>query len=86
MGRLAREDCWVNRKDVVWACLAFGSCAWMYSYYPESRMVRARLKVGGDIWRHISDPRCIFDGRIRPAWWWAVKWEVMRIFNRRRIR
>lgn len=86
MGRLAREDCGVNRRGVVWVFLGFGPWSWVYSYCPETCMVRARMDGALDIWRTIADLRCIVDSRIRPAWWRAVKWEVMRIFNRRRIR
>ena len=76
----------MNRGGVGWVWLGFGSWSWMYSYCPETRMVRARLEGVWDIWHPISDLRCIVDSRIRPAWWRAVKWEVGRIFNRRRIR
>ena len=76
----------MNRGGVVWVWLGFGPWSWMYSYCPETRMVRARLEGVWDIWHPISDLRCIVDSRIRPAWWRAVKWEVGRIFNRRRIR
>lgn len=86
MGGLAGTDSGVNRRGVVWVFLGFGPWSWVYSYYPETCMVRARMDGALDIWRTIADLRCIVDSRIRPAWWRAVKWEVMRIFNRRRIR
>lgn len=83
---MAGEDGGVNRGGVVWVWLGFGPWSWMYSYCPETRMVRARMDGAWDLWRPISDLRCITDGRIRPAWWRTVKWEARRIFFQRRHR
>lgn len=65
----------------LWVSLGFGRWSWMYSYCPETHIVRARFDGAWDIWRSIFDLRCLTDERVRPAWWRAVRWEAGRIFH-----
>lgn len=60
----------------MWVELGHGPWSWKYLYETESRMVRAYIYRIDDISRHILDLRCLFDRRIRKAWFRAVRWEI----------